>query len=99
MVLCSGRCCLQADQGPGTKGKETEKGGKLGEKEEMHGRRKGKKEGWREKGERRERERERPFSQLICVEIKNRTCTSGFLQPSGIELMGKIVQKNAADPC
>lgn len=51
--------------------------------------------GW--KG-RRKRVRERPFSQLICLEIKNRTCTVGFLQPSGRELMEKIVQKNVADP-
>lgn len=83
MVLCSGRCCLQADQGPGTKGKETEKGGKLGEKEESRergkGRRKGGGKGRRRGGGRRERRRKRPFSQLICVEIKNRTCTAELL--------------------
>lgn len=79
-------------------------GGKLGEKEKKHrgkGGRKGGGKGERREGGRRRRQRgrERPFSQLICVEIKNRTHTPGFLQPSGRELMGKIVQKNAADPC
>lgn len=92
------------------KRKKIEKGGKLGE-EERKGVKEEEKEGWRkkekiekgggregEKGKERKGRRERLFSQLICLEIKNRTCTVGFLQPSGRELMEKIVQKNVADP-
>lgn len=59
----------------------------MGEKEKREGREGGK-----------EDRRERPFSQLICVEIKNRTCTIGFLQPSRRELTEKVVQNNSADP-
>lgn len=44
------------------------------------------------------KERGRPLSQVICVEIKNRPWPVGFPQPSWRALMGKIGQKNAADP-
>lgn len=110
MAPCSGRCLLKPDQGPDAQKEENRerreigRGGKEGSEEEE-------KEGWRkkekiekgggregEKGKERKGRRERLFSQLICLEIKNRTCTVGFLQPSGRELMEKIVQKNVADP-
>lgn len=85
-------------RGPDAQRKKPEEGGEWGEKEEKERGQEGQGgEGtgmWRLEG----KERGRPLSQVICVEIKNRPWPVGFPQPSWRALMGKIGQKNAADP-